>query len=154
MTRFVVDASAVVHIAAHGIDVSDEHELLAPTLLRSQAMSQVYRAVRRGELPTPDGLDRLERIWRIRIRYLGDAVLRRRAWSVAEQLGWEDTYAAEFVALTQLQADALVTMDRTLARSAKSLVETATVDDLRARNAARPSEGSRSPVPRRKDRKA
>jgi hypothetical protein len=45
-------------------------------------------------------------------------------------------------------------MDRTLARSAKSLVETATVDDLRARNAARPSEGSRSPVPRRKDRKA
>jgi hypothetical protein len=38
---------------------------------------------------------------------LGDAVLRRRAWAVADRLGWASTYNnAEYVALTQLQADA------------------------------------------------
>jgi predicted nucleic acid-binding protein len=130
LTQYVVDASAVLHIAAEGIDVSDEHELLAPTLLRSQTLSLLHEAVRRGEVPADEALDRLERIWRIRIRYLGDAVLRRRAWRIAEQLSWDDTYAAEYVALTQLQADAFVTMDRKLARSVTGLVETASIDDL------------------------
>ena len=37
MTRFVVDAGAVLHLAAEGIEVGAEHELLAPTLLRSQS---------------------------------------------------------------------------------------------------------------------
>jgi hypothetical protein len=29
------------------------------------------------------------------IRLLGDAVLRRRAWKIAEELGWAETYDAE-----------------------------------------------------------
>ena len=33
------------------------------------------------------------------------------AWKVVDQLGWETTFDAEFVALTQLQADAFVTSD-------------------------------------------
>jgi hypothetical protein len=37
MTRFVVDASAVLHLASEGIEVPGEHELLAPTLLRSRS---------------------------------------------------------------------------------------------------------------------
>lgn len=65
------------------------------------------------------------------IRLLGDAVLRRRAWEVADQLGWADTYDAEYVALTQLQADALVTLDKELARRVKGLVRTATIAALR-----------------------
>ncbi|MGH2525824.1 MAG: hypothetical protein ACRDG2_03665, partial [Actinomycetota bacterium] len=59
-----------------------------------------------------------------------DAVLRRRAWEVAEQMGWADTYNAEYVALTQLQADALVTRDAQLARSVKGIVATASIDAL------------------------
>lgn len=123
MTRFVVDAGAVVHLA--------EHELLAPTLLRSQTLSLLHEAVARGELPADVAPDRLERIWRMKIRLLGDAVLRRVAWNVAEQLGWASTYDAEYVALTQLQADALVTLDAELARSVEGLVETASIDALR-----------------------
>lgn len=46
--------------------------------------------------------------------------------------GWETTYAAEFVALTQLRADVFVTSDRELARAVSGLVETATIDALRA----------------------
>ena len=64
------------------------------------------------------------------IRLLGDAVLRRRAWDLAEQLGWAETYDAEYVALTQLQADALVTSNTELARRVEGIVTTATIDAL------------------------
>jgi hypothetical protein len=39
MTRFVVDASAVLHLASAGVEVPGAHKLLAPTLLRSQTLS-------------------------------------------------------------------------------------------------------------------
>jgi hypothetical protein len=67
--------------------------------------------VHRGDVPPDVALDRLARIRALPIRLLGDAVLRRRAWDLAEQLGWAETYDAEYVALTQLQADAFVTLD-------------------------------------------
>jgi len=38
-------------------------------------------------------------------------VLRRAAWNIADQLGWLDTFVAEYIALPQLQADALVCVD-------------------------------------------
>jgi predicted nucleic acid-binding protein len=131
MTRFVVDAGAVLHLASTGVDVPDEHELLAPTLLRSQTLSALHEAVQRGEIPADVARDHLARIGRIRIRLLGDAVLRRRAWEVADRLGWASTYDAEYVALTQLQADAFITLDAELARSVEGIVATASIDALR-----------------------
>jgi predicted nucleic acid-binding protein len=131
MTRFVVDTSAVLHLVSAGIEVSDEHELLAPTLLRSQTLSVLHEAVQRGEIPADVARERLAYIGRMPIRLLGDAVLRRRAWEVADQLGWASTYDAEFVALTQLQADAFITLDAELARSVEGIVETASIDALR-----------------------
>src|SRR3989454_11275874 len=131
MTRFVVDTSAVLHLATEGADVSDAHKLLAPTLLRSQTLSALHEAVQRGEIPADVARDRLERIWRMPIRLLGDAVLRRRAWDLADKLGWASTYNAEYVALTQLQADAFVTLDGELARSVEGIVAIASIDALR-----------------------
>jgi predicted nucleic acid-binding protein len=130
MTRFVVDCGVVLQMAAAGGQVPDEHELLAPTLLRSQTLSALHAAVHRGELTAEVGLERLRRVGAMPIRLLGDAVLRRRAWEVAERLGWAATYEAEYVALTQLQADAFVTLDRELARRVEGIVPTATVDAL------------------------
>jgi predicted nucleic acid-binding protein len=130
MTRFVVDAGAVLHLASGGREVRDGHELLAPTLLRSQTLSALHEAVARGELVADVARDRLARIGRMPIRLLGDAVLRRRAWDVADRLGWASTYAAEYIALTQLQADAFVTLDRHLARSVEGLVPIASIEDL------------------------
>jgi len=101
MTRFVVDCGVVLHLASEEIRVRDEHELLAPTLLRSQTLSVLHEAVHRREIPPEVALDRLNRIWAMRIRLLGDAVLRRRAWNLAEKLGWAETYDAKYVALTQ-----------------------------------------------------
>ena len=131
MTRFVVDASAVLHLVGSEIDVSGDHELLAPTLLRSQVLSALHEAVHEGEIAAAVARERLRRIGRMPIRLLGDAVLRRRAWEVADQLGWKSTYEAEYVALTQLQADAFVTLDEELARNIASLVRVASVHELR-----------------------
>jgi predicted nucleic acid-binding protein len=131
VTRFVVDAGVAIQLAGEGIAVSAEHELLAPTLLRSQVLSALHEAVARGELPADVGLERLRRIGRMPIRLLGDAVLRRRAWDLADRLGWPSTYAAEYVALTQLQADAFITLDADLARAVEGIVATAAIDVLR-----------------------
>ena len=76
MTRFVVDAGAVLHLASAEVDIPEAHALLAPTLLRSQ------------------------------------------------------TNDAEYVALTQLQADAFITLDAELARSVEGIVTTASLDAL------------------------
>jgi predicted nucleic acid-binding protein len=130
MTRFVVDAGVVLRLASESFEIPDQHELLAPTLLRSQTLSVLHEAVQRGELPAGVARDRLACIGRIKIRLLGDAVLRRRAWEVADQLGWASTYAAEYVALTLLQADAFVTLDVELARSVEGIVATASIDAL------------------------
>lgn len=130
MTRFVVDTSAILHLAAEGIEVADTHELLAPTLLRSQALSALHEAVHRGDLSDDTARDHLAHIRRTKIRFLGDAVLRKVAWEVADELGWASTYDAEYIALTKLQADALVTLDPELARRAAQLVTMASVDAL------------------------
>jgi predicted nucleic acid-binding protein len=131
VTRFVVDCGVVLHLASEGIEVPTEHELLAPTLLRSQTLSALHEAVHAGELAPDVALDRLARIQALPIRLLGDAVLRRNAWKLADQLGWASTYGAEYVALTKLQADALVTLDAELARQVQGIVPTATIDALR-----------------------
>jgi indolepyruvate ferredoxin oxidoreductase alpha subunit len=131
MTKFVVDASAVLHVAAAGIEISGAHKLLAPTLLRSQVLSALHEAVKRGEVTADDARGRLAHIRKLPIRLLGDAVLQRRAWEVADELGWAETYKAEYVALTQLQADAFVTLDAELARSVKGIVTIAPIDALR-----------------------
>ena len=130
MTRFVVDAGAALHLAKAGGKVAAGHELLAPTLLRSQTLSVLHEAVHRGELSADVARERLATLGRMPIRLLGDAVLRRRAWDLAEQLGWASTYDAEYVALTQLQADAFVTLDRKLARRVQGIVTTASIDAL------------------------
>jgi predicted nucleic acid-binding protein len=130
VTRFVVDAGVVLHLASTIEEVSDEHELLAPTLLRSQTLSLLHEAVHRGELSAEVARERIARVNGMRIRLLGDAVLRRRAWELADRLGWAETYVAEYLALTQLQADAFVTLDEKLARSVQEIVPTATIDAL------------------------
>jgi len=131
VTRFVVDRDTLLRIAAGEIEVASCHALVAPTLVRSQALAALYEAARRGEISEAEGIERVTRINALKIRFLGDRVLQRSAWKVAAELGWESTYDAEFVALTQLQADAFVTGDAALARAVSGLVETAAIGALR-----------------------
>ena len=131
MTRFVVDCEILLQIAAGEVEVAAGHQLVAPTLVRSQALAALYEASRRGEISTTEGMERVTRINSLKVRFLGDKVLQRQAWRVADELGWETTYDAEYVALTKLQADAFITSNRELAQAVSDIVETATIDALR-----------------------
>jgi predicted nucleic acid-binding protein len=132
MARFVVDCQTLLQIAAGEVEVAPEHQLVAPTLVRSQALAALYEAAGRAGISASDGLERVTRINSLRVRFLGDKVLQRQAWKIADELGWESTYDAEYVALTKLQADAFVTADPDFAKAVSGLVQTATIDALRA----------------------
>jgi predicted nucleic acid-binding protein len=129
MPRYVISPDVALYLAQDETVVADEHQLLAPTLLRSQTLSLLYRAVREGEV-TKEADRRLNYVRALRIRLLGDRVLQQVAWKIAEQLGWPDTLDAEYLALTQLQADAFITLDSELARAVNGVVTTAAIEAL------------------------
>jgi len=111
MTRYVIGPDVAIQLAHAEAVIPGVHQVLAPTLLRSQLLSLLYQAVRRG-----------------------DRVLQNVAWKIASQLGWPDTFDAEYVALTQLQADAFITLDRQLAHAVKDLVTIAPIEALSGSN--------------------
>src|SRR6516162_11650676 len=125
MTRYVIGPDVAIRLAHDEAVIRDGHQMLAPTLLRSQMLSLLYQAVRRGELTRKDAERQLDYVRGLRIRLLGDRVLQSVAWQVADQLGWPDTHDAEYVALTQLQADALITLNPQLAAAVQDLVPVA-----------------------------
>jgi len=130
MTRFVIGPDVALRLAGDRAVIRAEHQLLAPTLVRSQLLSLLYQAVRRGEVTKQDAEAQLDYLRGLRIRLLGDRVLQSVAWKVADQLGWVDTFDAEYVALTQLQADAFITLDDRLAQAVRDLVTVASVEAL------------------------
>lgn len=130
MTRYVIGPDVAIRLAHDAAPIRDEHQLLAPTLLRSQLLSLLYQSVQRGEITKKDADRRLDYVRGLRIRLLGDRVLQNVAWRVADQLGWSDTFDAEYIALTQLQADALITLDEQLAHAVKDLVAVAPIEAL------------------------
>jgi len=130
MTKYVIGPDVAIRLARDEAVIRGEHQILAPALLRSQVLSLLYQAVSRGELAEKDAERRLSYVRGLRIRLLGDRVLQSVAWKVAGQLGWPDTFDAEYVALTQLQADALITLDRKLAHAVKDLVAVAPIEAL------------------------
>jgi predicted nucleic acid-binding protein len=130
MTRYVIGPDVAIRLAGDEAVISDGHHMLAPALLRSQMLSLLYQAVHHGEMTREDAERRLFYVEGMQIRLHEDYLLQKAAWTVAEQLGWSDTFDAEYVALTQLEADALVTLDRQLADAVKDLVTVAPVEAL------------------------
>jgi predicted nucleic acid-binding protein len=130
MTRFVIDAPVAITLVTEGSAIPADHALLAPTLMRSQVLALMYASVREGKTDQRTARDVLDGIRSLRIRLLGDRSMQSVAWDVARTLDWSDTYQAEYVALTRLQADALVTLDGKLAKAARDLVRVAPVAEV------------------------
>lgn len=130
MTKYVIDPDVALRLALENAVVPQEHRLLAPTLLRSQLLAQLYRSVRDGRMTKAEADAHLAYVRGLRIRLLGDRVLQEVAWKVAAQLDWPDTLAAEYVALTQLQADALVTLNDNITAAVAGLVTIAPFEAL------------------------
>ncbi len=108
------------------------HQIVAPSLIRSQALALalLFEAVRHGDLTEDLALQHHERITELKMRLLGDRVSRRTAWKIAREQNWETTYDAEYLAVTKLQADALVTVNPALATKAKGIVPLAPFEAL------------------------
>jgi predicted nucleic acid-binding protein len=130
MTRYVIGPDVALALAEQRAEIPARHRLLAPTLLRSQVLAHLYRQVRQGVLTPKEAAARLDYLRALQIRLLGDRVLQRVAWTMAEKLDWNDTFVAEYLALTSLQADALVMRDAALMKLASALVSVATMEEL------------------------
>ena len=130
VSRFVIDAPTLLHIVVERVQVERQHQLVAPNLIRSQALSLLLDAVRRGDITEQVAFQRHERLTEMKMRLLGDRVSRRTAWKIALDQGWESTFDAEYIAVAKLQADALVTIDPALAAKATGLVPLAPVEAL------------------------
>ena len=130
MTKFVIGPDVALMLAEKRAKVHGQHKLLAPTILRSQVLAQLYEEVRAGALPKREASARLDYLRGLSIRLLGDRVLQRVAWEMAEALAWPNTFVAEYLALTKLQADALVIRDPELRDIAAAVVPVATPDAL------------------------
>lgn len=128
--RLVVHHSALLHLAATDARIAEEHELLAPSASRSHVLSSLHQAVYRRELGAEVARQHLAYIRGLRLRLLGDAVMQRVAWETADRLGWPSTYDAEYIALTILQADALVAMDERFSEAAREVVALARVETI------------------------
>jgi predicted nucleic acid-binding protein len=130
MSRYVIGPDVALRLAEERAGVAAHARLLAPTLLRSEVLARLFATVRRGEIDRREAERRLDHIRGLRIRLLGDRVLQRAAWRIAERLDWPDTATAEYLTLTGLQGDAFVTLDAALAREVAGIVPLAPIEDL------------------------
>jgi predicted nucleic acid-binding protein len=127
VARYVIDARTLLHLVGDGVDVSPTHQLVAPNLIRSEALSLLLAAVHEGAISEEAALQRHERLTELKMRLLSDRVSRRVAWRIAREQGWHDTFRAEYLAVCTLQADALVTVDQAFAQEAARVVPVADV---------------------------
>lgn len=133
MDVYVVDAEAAIELVRRGYTTDgDDRELFAPTLLRSQVLAALHAEVVAGGLQSAKTLEVAELACRLPRRLLGDAVLRRTAWSLATDHGLPDTYDAEYIALTRLHGKALIAGGDALRAGAADIVPTETVDNFLA----------------------
>jgi predicted nucleic acid-binding protein len=96
-------------------------ELVAPSLMWSEATSALHELMWRGQVTTEDATATLARLTSAPVRRRDPAAMRRTAWEIADELGWAKTYDAEYLALARLMKCQMVTLDARLRRGAGRL---------------------------------
>jgi hypothetical protein len=130
MTRFVIDAPTLVHVVSAGIAIHPDHQLVAPSSLRSQALGLLLTEVRAGGMSEQEARALFDPITETKVRVLGDRVSRRTSWDIARERDWATLQHAEYLAVARLQADALVSFDPELVAAAEGVVPLAPVEAL------------------------
>jgi len=130
VTRYAIDALTLLRLVADEVQVGTRHQVVAPGLIRSQALALLFEAVRDGRMTEEMALSQHERITELKTRLLNDRVSRRTAWRIAREQGWATTYDAEYLAVARLQADAFVTVDPVMAAKARGVVPLASLEAL------------------------
>ena len=130
MTRFVVDCGVVLHLVGEGIEVAAEHEMLAPTLLRPRRCRPCMRPWTGAKSRRMSPSTGSPASGRCRSGSSATPCSGVEPGTSPTSWGWAGTYDAEYVALTQLQADAFVTLDADLARRVEGTFPTAAIQAL------------------------
>ena len=130
MTRYAIDAPTLLRLVTDDDEVHPGHQLVAPQAVRSQALQLLLEGVRAGEISEKEARERHTRLTETKIRALGDRMSRWTSFRIAREQGWDTLTAAEYLAVTRLQADALVTVDPGLAALAEGVVPLAPYDAL------------------------
>ena len=130
MTRFVIDPPTLLQLARDRSEIDPEHKLVAPNSIRSQALDLLLLEVRDAGLAEKVALDLHEQITEVKVRLLGDRVSRRTAWQLAREHDWPTIREAEYLAITKLQADALIATDPAIVAKASGVVPLAALGDL------------------------
>ena len=130
MARYVIDAPTLLHLVADGATIDPTHQLVAPNAIRSDALQLLLREVQQEARSVKEALQLHERMTELKIRTLGDRVSRRTAWDIALERDWDTLRDAEYLAVTKLRADALITVDPELAAKADGVVPLADLRDL------------------------
>ena len=119
----VVDASYAVREcgAGTGFVRLREHDLVAPPIMWFETRSVLHEAMWRGDASRPDAERALQRLDAAPIAERRPRRLGRRAWELADQLGWAKTYDAEYLALAQLLGVRVLTVDSRLKRGGDRL---------------------------------
>ena len=130
MARYVIDAPTLLHLVDEDLSLDVGHQLVAPNSIRSEALERLLLEVRAGRRSEKAALQCHQRMTELKIRLLGDRVSRRTAWDIALAHDWDSLRDAEYLAVTRLQADALVTVDPDLAAKAAAEVRVAPLEEL------------------------
>ena len=130
MARYVLDPRTVLRVVADERTVAPAHQIVAPNTIRSDALGLLLTAVRAGDLGEKEALATHTRVTELRMRLLGDRVSRSTAWQLARDHDWDTLRWAEYLAVTRLQADALVAGDAELAALAAGIVSVAPYEAL------------------------
>ncbi|RNI24231.1 type II toxin-antitoxin system VapC family toxin [Flexivirga caeni] len=132
MSRYVIDAPTLLRLIDAEQPVDADHQLVAPGRIRSDALELLLRAVRSAELTEREALARHTKVTELKMRLLNDRGSRGLAWAIAREHDWDSIHDAEYLALTRLQGDALVTVDPCLAAKAAGIVPLSPFDALTA----------------------
>jgi hypothetical protein len=130
MTRYGIDGPALLHLVDEELVVHADHQLVAPHAVRTDALQLLLDDVRRGARTEQAARAAHDRLTEQRVRLLGDRRSRGIAWRLARELDLASLGPAEYLAVTRLQADALVSLDPELTALAEGVVPLAGVEAL------------------------
>lgn len=130
----MLDASAGLYLAssARGFAGMARHELHAPSLFWSEAISAVHQRYWRRVISSDLAASTRRAVLDAPVTGHTEKELYERAWEIAERAGWAKTYDAEYVALADLLSVPLVTRDDRLSRGARRFVDVLGPTDLEA----------------------
>lgn len=94
---------------------------MAPPLLWAEVRSALHESMTRGAIDRTTATESLDALEGGPIRTRTDARVGRRAWTLADRLGWMKTYDAEYLALAQLLECSLITLDAGMKDAARRL---------------------------------